>query len=99
MTRTVQWTLSALDDLDAGLGYIADHDEAAAEKLRQKIMKTVDLVTRHSVGRTSRVPGHFEKSIAGTRYTLCYSISGETVTIDGVIHQSRDWPAGRWPSS
>ena len=48
-------------------------------------------------GRPGRVPGTYEKSIAGLPYVAAYARQGEDVVVLRLVHTARNWPSGRWP--
>lgn len=96
--KRVVWSQNARQDLREAIAFIAERDLAAAGILRQRIRDAVLLLARHSIGRPGRVDGLLEKLVVRTRYTISYSISGDTLLVVRIVHQSRDWPEGGWPA-
>ena len=101
MTRPVVWSRAALEDLRAQVVYIAARNPAAARRVADRIRAACDALGEMPTGRGGRVPGTFEKSVAGLPYVIAYSVArgpqGEIVAVLRMIHTARDWPEGRWP--
>lgn len=102
--RRVRWAPEALRDLKAAFSYVSPHNEAAALTMIDRIKEAGDRLGRHAIGRPGRNPGTYEYSVARTSYVLAYEIlpdaisGGETVFLLRVIHTSRLWERGSWPS-
>lgn len=101
MTRPVQWSRAALDDLKKQIAYIAADNPDAARRAADRIRETSAALGEMTTGRPGRVTGTYEKSVAGLPYIVAYAITAkagrETVSILRVIHTARDWPPGEWP--
>jgi len=101
MTRPVQWSRAALDDIKAQIVCIARDDPAMARRIAARLSRTGDALGDALTGRPGRLAGTYEKSVSGLPYVMAYSVSlrggRETVSILRVIHTARDWPADRWP--
>ena len=101
MTKPVQWSRAALDDLKQQVAFIARDDPAAARRVADKIRDAGIALGLKATGRPGRVTGTYEKSVARLPYVMSYQlrhIAGrETIVVLRVIHTSRDWPAGTWP--
>jgi plasmid stabilization system protein ParE len=101
VTRAVQWSRTALDDLEAQVAYIARANPDAARRVAARLGAAAEALGAMATGRPGRVTGTYEKSVARLPYILAYSISGEggreVVSILRVIHTARDWPAEDWP--
>jgi plasmid stabilization system protein ParE len=102
VTRLVQWSRDALDDLKRQIAYIAADDVGAAQDIADRLGKAAASLAERPTGRPGRVGGTYEKSVGGLPYIIAYAITTrgniETISILRVIHTSRDWPAGRWPT-
>lgn len=102
MTRPVQWSRAALDDLKGQIAYIAKGDPGAASVVADRIRDGCTALGRVPTGRPGRVAGTYEKSIARLPYVVAYAITetldGEVITVLRVIHTARDWPHGAWPT-
>ena len=102
MTRRVAWAQSARDDYLEAIRFIARDDPDAALRVAERIEAVGDTLAEFATGRPGRVPGTYEKVVAGLPYILAYEIvglpgGGEVVAILRVIHGARDWPLGGWP--
>lgn len=101
MSRIVEWSREALDDLRAQLEFIADDNPNAARRVRIKIWETADRLGEMATGRPGRVSGSYEKPVSRLPYILAYAIvprgGEERVVIVRVIHSARDWPDEAWP--
>ncbi len=96
MTRAVQWSRAALDDLKEQVAYIARGNPDAARRVAARIRAAGEALGEMATGRPGRVAGAYEKSVARLPYIIAYSISGlgsgEVVSILRIIHTARDWP-------
>ncbi|MGP1397244.1 MAG: type II toxin-antitoxin system RelE/ParE family toxin [Inquilinaceae bacterium] len=101
MTRPVQWSRGALNDLKAQIAFIAADNPAAAHRVADAIRDAGKALGDMPTGRPGRVAGTYEKSVARLPYVIAYAITArvgqEAISILRVIHSARDWPAGRWP--
>ena len=87
------WSAEAIDDLIALRAYIADVDNAAAQRIALRIIDTVEklLSENADIGRPGRVPGTRELVIAKTPFIVPYRLQGETLQILRVLHGARRW--------
>ncbi|QPC91805.1 type II toxin-antitoxin system RelE/ParE family toxin [Mesorhizobium sp. INR15] len=101
MTRAVQWSREALDDLKQQLAYIAADNPAAAGRVADRIRDTGAALGKMPTGRAGRVSGSYEKVVTGLPYIIAYSLTApvdrEVISIIRVIHTSRDWQPEDWP--
>ena len=101
MTRAVQWSRHALDDLKAQIAYIAADNPLAAGRVVGRIRDAAAGLGTMATGRRGRVSGTYEKLVTRLPYIIAYSLttqSGrEVVSILRVIHTARDWPDEKWP--
>ena len=88
------WSAEAIDDLIALRAYIADVDNAAAQRIALHIIDTVEklLSENADIGRPGRVPGTRELVIAKTPFIVPYRLQGEVLQILRVLHGARRWP-------
>ena len=88
------WSPEAIDDLIALGAYIADDDNAAAQRIALRIIDTVEklLSENADIGRPGRVPGTRELVIAKTPFIVPYRLQGEVLQILRVLHGARRWP-------
>ena len=98
MSRGIEWSMSALDDLDQTIAYIARDDPAAARKVAAMIGRSATALSLRPIGRPGRVPGSYEKSVTGLPYVIAFAVPDDArIVVLRVIHTARDWPRGAWP--
>ena len=89
----VVWQEAALDGLERARTYIAQHNPAAAQRVRQTILTAVGRLADHpNLGRPGRVEGTRELVIPGTRYIVAYAVLDDEVVIVAVQHTAQQWP-------
>ncbi len=100
--RTVLWSSAALDEFKQQIDYIAADDAVAAQAVADRLRETCNKLGAALTGRPGRVYGLYEKSVSGAPYVIAYEVDPighpQTVAIVRIIHTSRDWPTGGWPS-
>lgn len=101
MTRPVEWSRDALDDLKAQIAHIAAGSPAAAGRVADRLRATCEALGEMATGRPGRVSGTYEKSVTRLPYIVAYALTErggrEVVSILRVIHTSRDWVDEEWP--
>jgi toxin ParE1/3/4 len=97
VTRAVEWSRDALDDLKAQIAFIAAGEPAAAQRVADRLRATGDALGEMPTGRPGGRRNH-EKSVTGLRYIIAYTLTArDRDRLDlGVIHR-RDWPDEEWP--
>jgi plasmid stabilization system protein ParE len=102
MTRKVVWSRDALNEIKAVVSYIAEENPSAARAVAAALRATGDKLGQKSTGRKGRVMGTFEKSVLKLPYVIAYAIEtvqdSESIVILRVIHTSRNWKKGSWPT-
>ena len=95
MSRSVQWSRDALDDLKAQVDYIARENPLAARRVADHIRDTATALGAHATGRPGRVSGSYEKLVNRLPYIIVYVLAPDTdaILILRVIHTARDWPS------
>lgn len=89
----VRLTASAERDIDAIVAYVGARNEAAAERIRQAIVRAASgLGAFPLTGRPGRVAGTRERPLTRYPYTLIYRIYGDRVFVVRVLHQHQQWP-------
>jgi toxin ParE1/3/4 len=89
----VRWLRAALADIDAEVDYIARDNPAAADRVADKVNRSVGQLTEYpSTGRAGRVPGTRELVISGTSYIVVYRVRDRALEILRVFHAARRWP-------
>jgi toxin ParE1/3/4 len=95
----VEWSTDAANDLRNIAEYIAQHNPRAAAALDTALSDAAaDLVHFPLRGRAGRIVGTREL-LAHPHYRLVYSIVGETIWIEAIVHTSRQWPAAEDPET
>ena len=101
MTRPVEWSRDALDDLKDQIAYIAAENPAAAQRVADRLRATGDALGDMATGRPGRVTGTYEKSVTRLPYIIAYALTRrgdrEIVSIVRVIHTARNWSDEEWP--
>jgi toxin ParE1/3/4 len=98
MKRTIVWSPRAASDFLNQIQFIAADSAANAALVEDRIQKAVETLAMRQLGRSGRVPGTFEWSVAKTSLIISYRLIGETdLQIVRLIHTARDWKAGGWP--
>lgn len=89
----IRWEEDALSDLAALRGYIEQDNPAAARKVAQRIIESVNLlIDQPLLGGPGRIHKTRELVISNTPYTIIYHASADMITILRVFHQARKWP-------
>ena len=89
----IVWRPIALDDLEQISRYIAEHNPRAADRLRRRIISSVErLAVLPVLGRPGRVEETRELVVPNTPYIIAYTVIGAEVMILSIVHNSRDWP-------
>jgi toxin ParE1/3/4 len=91
----VRWLRAALAAIDAEVDHIARDDPAAADRVADRIKRSVEQLAEHpAMGRAGRVPGTRELVISGTPYIVPYRVRKGAVEVLRVFHSARRWPTG-----
>lgn len=91
MLRLV-WSVKALDDLQQIVGYIADRNPSAAERLQDTIEHTAERLPSHPyLFRPGRVPGTRE-AVVHPNYILVYRVGGESIDVLAIVHARQRYP-------
>ena len=86
------WGNSALRDLDRIVGYIADRNLPAAERLLDIIEHAAGQLPAHPfIHRPGRVAGTRE-AVVHPNYLLIYRVDGESVEVLAVVHSRQQYP-------
>lgn len=92
--RRVQWSDSAIDDIESQVVYIAQDNPVAARGVSRRLRETGNALGTFATGHPGRVSGTYEKSVSRLPYIIVYTLSDNdtAVTILQIIHTSRNWP-------
>ncbi|QEL24587.1 type II toxin-antitoxin system RelE/ParE family toxin [Bosea sp. F3-2] len=100
--KPVIWSDDARRDYLDILGYIAQDNPDAAERIVDAIEQTGNGLGEFATGRPGRVSGTYEKLVPRLPFILAYTIAfqggHEVVAILRVIHTARDWREEDWPA-
>ena len=91
----LEWSLAAITELDAIRRYIADYNPAAAERVKDRIVTAMELISHKPyIGRKGRLPDTREFIFTDIPYFGVYDIDEQRgqVTVLHIIHMSRDYP-------
>jgi toxin ParE1/3/4 len=93
---SLRWTDGALAELLDAVAFIARDNPHAAIRIAERIRRSAgQLEGLPFLGKPRRRPGTRELAVAGTPYTIVYSLTGEDVLILSVWHGARAWPYGQ----
>jgi addiction module RelE/StbE family toxin len=89
----LEWTPSALNDLDAAGAFIATENPRAARAIAIRVRTAVEYLTQHpALGRGGRVRGTRELVISGTPFIVVYRVRFDIIQLLRVLHHARKWP-------
>lgn len=89
----LRFSTQADHDLDAIKSYIAQDNQAAAEKTVTRILQSILYLQDYpKLGRPGIVPDTRELGILGLPYKAVYRIEGDTILIVTIVHLSRMYP-------
>ena len=87
------WTETAIANLIEIRRYIEQDQPAAARRVAQRILDSVERLARHPhLGRPGREPETRELIVAGTPYIIPYRIHRDRLAILAVLHAAQDRP-------
>lgn len=91
MTRLI-WRARALDDLETIIGYIAERNLPASERLQAAIEACAETLTRQPLAfRPGRIDGTRE-AVVHPNYILIYRVAGDAAEIVNVVHARQRYP-------
>ena len=89
----LEWTPSALGDLDAAAVFIAQDNPASAGAMAGRVQESVEyLATYPNLGRAGRVRGTRELVVSGTPFVVVYRVRLDIVQVLRILHHARKWP-------
>ncbi len=98
MMRSIEWSEDALADFESAIAYVGRDNPAAAAKMADRVLVTIDRLADLPTGHQGRMTGTYEKLVQKTPYIVVYSMSDLTIYILRIIHGSRDWQDDQWPT-
>ena len=85
------WTETAIANLIEIRRYIEQDQPAAARRVAQRILVSVERLARHPhLGRPGREPETRELIVGGTPYIIPYRIHRDRLAILAVLHAAQD---------
>ena len=91
--HSLNWTPSALEDLDAAAVYIAQDNPRAAVSMAGHVLESVEYLAAYpNLGRVGRVRGTRELVVSGTPFVVVYRVRLDIVQVLRVLHHARKWP-------
>ncbi|MBT5111033.1 MAG: type II toxin-antitoxin system RelE/ParE family toxin [Rhodospirillaceae bacterium] len=93
----IKFSRQAETDLDNIRAYIAQHNEAAADSVIQRILQSIAVLENFPLlGRDGQVDGTREFPISNLRYFAVYRIvDAAQITVITVMHSSRQYPPAK----
>ena len=86
------WREAALEQLEAMLAFIAERNEAAADRLEAAVAScAAGLAERPFLYRVGRIEGTRE-AVVHPNYILIYSVTADAVEIIAVVHARQRYP-------
>jgi len=90
----VSWSAEALTDLKQILGYIAERNPVAADRLLAIAAETAERLSEDPyLYRPGRVAGTRE-AVAHPNYIIVYRVGSSVIDILGVLHARQAYPPG-----
>jgi len=89
----IVWREVALNSLERARAYIAEDNPAAAERVYERILRSVqNLADTPNMGRPGRVEDTRELVVPDTPYIVAYTVFDNQVMIIAVQHGAQKWP-------
>jgi len=91
----LEWSQQALAEIHEIWRYIAEHNPAAAERVRDRIVTALErLARRPLIGRIGRIPDTREFVFTDIPYVGIYDVDvkAQQITIMRVVHTARLYP-------
>jgi toxin ParE1/3/4 len=89
--RDVVWASYARTQYLAAIAYLTERNEAAAEKLVERVEVTVQELAERPIGRPGYAADTFEKIVLKTSYVIVYELCGDELRVLRLFHMSQDW--------
>jgi toxin ParE1/3/4 len=87
----IVWSQTAISNLIEIRNYIERDKPAAARRLAQRILESVERLAAHPhLGRAGREPETRELIVSGTPYIITYGIHRGRLSILAVLHAAQD---------
>lgn len=87
------WLKRAINDRDAQLDFIAQHNPLAAVSQGDRIEEQVGMLIDHpKMGRAGRKKDTRELVISHTPFILVYRIKSQRIELLRLLHGSQKWP-------
>jgi addiction module RelE/StbE family toxin len=90
--RTLIWRPRALDQLDSLVGYIAERDKAAAERIEAMVQRSAETIAKLPLaGRPGRV-AETREWVVHPNYILIYRVSRTQIIVLRFVHARQQYP-------
>ncbi len=89
--REVVWSSYAQTQYLAAIAYLTERNEAAAEKLIERVEATVGELAQRPIGRPGYAADTFEKIVLRTSYVIVYELCGDELRVHRLFHMAQDW--------
>ncbi len=93
--RAVIWSAHARTQYLAAVKYLADRNQSAAERLIDRVEKTISDLAKRPIGRPGYATDTFEKVVLKTSYVVVYELCGDELRILRLFHMAQDWRGWR----
>lgn len=91
MVNDIAWKKKATENFDKIINYVADENEAAAEKLADTFLEKIEGLREFpNLYKKGRVIGTHEMNVGN--YIVVYSVAGNVTTIESVLHGAQQYP-------
>ena len=89
----LEWTPSALRDIDDAGRYIAQDNPRAAVDMAERVLEAIDYLLQYpALGRPGRFRSTRELVVSGTPFIVVYRVRLDAIQILRVLHHARKWP-------
>ena len=89
----IEWTATARLDLLEILGYIAERNEKASERLFERIEQDLEHAAEHPYlfKSSQRLPG-LREIVTHPNYIIFYQVAATSIKVVNVVHARREFP-------
>jgi toxin ParE1/3/4 len=87
--RRIRYDEAAVLDLNSIFEWIAAENPAAADRVLDRIVVTIERLSDFAVGKPGRIAGTFDKVVVNLPYIITYELDDDGLTVLAVRHTSR----------
>lgn len=89
----VNWTKSAINDLEIEANYLSKISPSIEDRFLEHVESSIDLIKEYpELGRIGRVNQTREFILKKFQYILVYLVESSYIDIIRLLHTSRKWP-------